>query len=398
MFGRLLRGAPQDEQRAMQVTPWGDWGNSYGTAAGVNVSTDSALQLLTVYGATTLISDTIAMLPRDVFRDLPNGSHEEIATTPRWLEKPNATTDIVEFLTQTLSSLLLEGNAYWAYATDRSFVTNEVRCLNPCVVEPHAESGRVVYYVNGDRYPSPILHIKGVTRPDSLKGLSPVEAARQSIGIGLAVQEFAGNFYKNGTTVSGVIKVPGTLSPDQARDLKENWSRGHGGVANAHLPGVITNGGEWQQISVTPEQAQFLESRKFQAGEIAAQMFLLDPTMLGIPVDTGSSLTYANLEQRGIHLVQFTLMRWIVRLERAISFLLPRPQYLKFNVDALQRADLKTRYDAYRVALGANVPFIEVDEAREKEDLPPMPKSALPMAVPPLAVPSTNGSSVGVNV
>jgi hypothetical protein len=93
-------------------------------------------------------------------------------------------------------------------------------------------------------------------------------------------------------------------------------------------------------------------------------------------------------------------MRWIIRLERAFSFLLPRPQYLKFNVDALQRADLKTRYDAYRVALGANVPFLEVDEAREKEDLPPMPKSAMPvMAVPPLAVPSTNGSSpVGANV
>lgn len=385
------RAEPEPESRALQVTPWGNWGTLYQSSAGIDVNTDSSLALLTVYGASALIADTIATLPRDVFRNRADGSPENV-NSPRWLEQPNSSTDIVEFVTQSMLSLLLDGNAYWAYSLDNSFVTTSLRCLDPSVITVRDDGNGPVYFLNGSQYRGRLLHVKGITRPGQLKGLSPVEAARQSIGVGLAAQEFAGNFYKNGTTVSGVIQTPGPLTVDGARRLKDNWSRAHGGVGNAHLPGVLDNGATWQQVSVTPEQAQFLESREYQAAEICAQMFLLDPSMLGIAINRGQNLTYANLEQRGIHLVQFTLMRWIIRLERAFTFLLPKPQYMKFNVNALMRADLLTRYQAYRIA-NPTAPFLEVDEIREKEDLPPMPE---PIAAPTLVVPSTNGTTMPV--
>jgi HK97 family phage portal protein len=412
MLANLLRRGPeQAEKRASQVLAWGPWGESLGASTGVQVSTESALQLLTVYGCVTLISDTIATLPRDVFRTNSSGVNEEV-NKPKWLEQPNPRTDIIEFLTQTLSSLLLDGNAYWAYATDLNLSPTEIHVLDPADVVVKVEKQRdlnsgalanaVVYYVKGQRFRGKLLHIKGIVRPGQLKGLSPIEAARQSIGLGLAAQQFAGTFYANGVTMSGYVTTPGELTKDQARDLRDNISRDHGGLHNAHLPGVLTNGATWTSSSVTPEQAQFLETRQFQAAEIAAQMFLLDPSMLGIASagTRGQNLTYANLEQRGIHLVQFTLLRWIIRLERAFDFLLPNPQYMKFNVSALERADLMTRYQAYRIA-NPTAAWLTDDEIRDFEDLGPMPASAIPPVQPvtvPLVAPAPNGKKpVGAN-
>lgn len=367
------------EERALQVMPWGPWNSTGSMVGGVTVNPDNALQLLTVYGCVNLIADTIATLPRDVYRNGTNGTAEEVTNVPRWLDQPNPQTDIIDFLAQTLTSLLLDGNAYWAYGVDKNFLPTELHVLNPANVDvrgsdPNSPNPAApTYWVNGVQFKGRLLHIKGITRPGALKGLSPVESARQSIGIGLAAQQFAASFYENGTILSGVIETPGAITTDQAREMKTNWSRDHAGPQNAHQPGVLTNGATWKQLSVTPEQAQFLESRQFQASEISAQLFLLDPSMLGISSagSRGQNLTYANLEQRGIHLVQFTLMRWIIRLERAFTFLLPKPQYFKLNVDALQRADLKTRYEAYRIALGPNQPFLAVNEPRRLEDLPP---------------------------
>jgi HK97 family phage portal protein len=292
----------------MQVLPWGPWHGTNASAAGVNVSSESAFQLLTVYGCVSLIADTIAALPRDVYRKTNDVPVEVPA--PKWLEQPNDRSDFAEFLTQVLVSLLLDGNAYVVWGYDRSFVTNMVDVLDPCNVDVRVDDGQVVYYVNGVPFAGKLKHVKAIIQPGALKGLSPLEAARQSIGLGLAAQEFGGRFYSNGAQMSGVIKTPGEVNATQAREIGEAFARDHAGLANAWKPGVLFGGADWQQISVTPEQAQFLEQRKYQAAEIAAQMFLVDPSLLGIPV-AGTSLTYSNLEQRGIHLVQFTLLRWI---------------------------------------------------------------------------------------
>ncbi len=370
LFGR------RDETRAMQVTPWGYWGGNGGpVAAGVTVNNDTALNLLTVYGCVQLIADTIATLPLDVYRKSLDGPVS--LTTPRFLEQPNQYADRTQFLTQILTSLLLDGNAY---VLGVPFVSapETLDIVHPDEVQIREEDGRNVYYLKGHRWthPESLLHIRGITLPGQVKGMSPVEAARQALGLGLAAQEFGARFFGSGQNLSGVIEVPGDMSPDQAAVVRQKWSRDHSGLRNAHEPGVLTGGATWKPISVTPAQAQFLESRRFSATEIAAQLFLVDPTLLGIS-NSGQSLTYANLEQRGIHLAQYTLMRWIVRLERAFTMMLPRPQYVKFNVNGLQRADLKTRYEAYSIGLGG-APFLVPDEPRSKEDLGPMPATAPP--------------------
>src|SRR6185369_6215938 len=218
------------------------------------------------------------------------------------------------------------------------------------------------------------------------RGLSPIEAARQSISIGLEAQDFAARFYNNGAHLSGVITSPRDFTREQARDLLDKFGRDHSG-ANAHKPGLLDGGAEWQPLSVSPAEAQFLESRKYQAAEIAGQMFLLDPTMLGIEINS-RNLTYANLEQRGIHFVTFTLLRWLVRLEEFLTDLLPAPQYMKFNVAGLMRADLKTRYEAHQIALGgpqgSGKAWLTIEEVRDIEDLGPVPPELENQDVPPV--------------
>jgi HK97 family phage portal protein len=180
-----------------------------------------------------------------------------------------------------------------------------------------------------------------------------------------------------------VIKAPGDPSDDQLRTIRDNWVRVHGN--GSHLPAVITGGADVSTLTIAPEHAQFLETRSFSAAEIAAGLYRVNPTWLGIQ-QSGSALTYTNIEQRGIDLVRWTLMPWMKRLERGISALLPRPQYMKFNADEFMRADLKGRYDAYQV--GINSKFLLPDEVRALEDLPPLPdgqgaKFAAPPAVAP---------------
>lgn len=393
MLGSLWRRDTTAEQRAMQVLPFGDWGHQATSASGVNVNNDSALNLLTVYGCVSLISDTIATLPRDIFRKDAAGQPQPV-NVPRWIDQPNADNDAIEFITQSLVSLLLDGNCYWAYRIDSTQgIPAEIIVLNPADVTIQtapAQPGQLpprVYLVKGQPYFGRLLHIKGAMRPGMNRGISPVESARQSIGIGLASAEFAARFYANGTTVSGVIQTPGEMTPEQATILKQKWGREHGGLHHAHEPGVLTNGATWNAISVTPEQAQFLATRQFQAAEICAQMFHIDPSFLGLTAQgPGGSITYANLEQRGIHLVQFTLLKWIIRLERAYTFLLPKPQYMKFNVEGLQRADLKTRYESYRIGTGG-APWMTENEVRDLEDLPPLPHPLATTA--PLPPPKT---------
>jgi len=374
---------PKVEQRAGQVTPWGDWGTSYGTGTGVSVNADSSLGLPAVYGCVQLIADTIAMLPKDVYREDADGTKTELAS-PLWLEQPNENDDSVDFITQTLTSLLLEGNAYWAYGANLNKQPTEMYVLDPTTVDVRARArngrdpfaygnGRVVeYFVNGALFAGNLIHIKAISRPGALKGVSPLEAARQALGLGIAAEQYAASFFANGTVLSGILSTDADLTEDQAKGLAQAWQNAHGGPYNAHKIGVLDQGAKFESVSVTPEQAEFLDSRKYSAAAVCSQIFLVDPTWFGLSMG-GQSLTYQNLEQRSTATVTYTLMRWVNRLERAYYKLLPRPQYVKFNLDALKRADLKARMESYRIGLGATQPFLTVNEVRELEDLPPVP-------------------------
>jgi HK97 family phage portal protein len=387
-----------------QVWPWGDAG--WNGNQGYPTSERSAFQLLAYYGGSQLIADTIATLPKHVYRPSAGGPLEVLS--PPWLEQPNENTDYVEFCGQHVLSWLGNGTSFTTWNINKAFGPSELYCLDPCAVDlktndPYGESSRsVVPYVSGQPYRGRMKVVKGLTWPGEVRGLNPIAHAARAIGLGVASERFAQDFFDNGAHLSGVIELDGDLTQEQATKLKANWMRKHSGLGKSHTPGVLDNGATWKQTSVSPSEAQFLEARGYSDAQIAGQLLLLDPTMLGIAVNS-NSMTYANLEQRGIHLVQFTLMRWIIRWERLMTSLLPANNYLKLNVSALERADLKTRFEAYRIA-NPTAPWIATSEIRNLEELGPTPGDLQTqidkMTAPPVApvVPPQQNHHVVVNV
>lgn len=367
----MLASLFPSERRAIQATAWGAWPGDNGGAtwSGASVDTRSSLQLITVYGCNRFICEGISTLPIDTFRKLSDGTG--IATPmPRWLEEPAADLDPIAWLTQVLSSLLLAGNAY-LFMDYKDGQLASLIPLDPSKVGVRRERGRKVFNVVAETFDmNRVLHIPGVMFPGSDVGLSPVEAARQAIGMGMAAQEFGARFFGQGGTLGGVIEDPNPLDPQKAREMARIWANLHHGKDKAHLPGVLQGGAAWKSTGVTNEQSQFLETRGFTASEIAGQMFMLDPTEMGLPALPGSNLTYANLEQRNARKVQVTFLPWLVRLENAFSALMMRPRYMKFNVNGLLRGDQKTRYESYQI--GLNSKFLVPNEARAWEDLPPL--------------------------
>lgn len=372
---------------AIQSTPWGDWSDSGTTWAGANVSAQSSLRLLTVYGCNRFICDGISTLPVDTFRKSPGGRAAPL-TNSGILEEPAADLDFISWATQFLTSLLLGGDFFGLRVWRDSFVS-QVIPLDPTKVQPYRAGGRKRFQINGQEYSTlDIMHVPAIMWPGTERGLSPVEYARQGIGMGLAAQEYGARFFDQDSTPGGVIEVPGELLPEKATEMARGWSKKHGGKSKSNLPGVLQGGATWKQTSVTNEQAQFLETRKFTASEIAAQMFLIDPPEMGLPVE-GTSLTYTNQEERSTRKVQVTFLPWLVRIEKALSSLIPRGQYVKLNVDALLRGDMKSRFESY--GIGIDKQFMVPNQARDLEDWEPLPGGD--SVVPKTPAPAPPGGS-----
>ena len=388
-----------------QASDWGDWGDGGSAWAGPKVSVSSSLQLLAVYGCNRFICEGISTLPTDVFREA--GGVRSAVSKPEWLARPTVDLDFVAWCTQVLTSLLLTGNAFVHVRRDGVRVLDATP-LDPGSVSVSRERGAKTYRRNGAVIPAnEIVHVPGVMFPGADVGLSPVEAARQTIGAGAAVEEFAAKFFSQGANLGGVIEDPGPVDPKKAKETARIWARLHSGNRKAHLPGVLQGGAVWKPTGVTNEQAQFLETRQFTAAMIAAHIFLIDPGELGMAVSTSSNVTYQNLQQRNARKVQVTFLPWITRLEAAITRMLPRPQYFKFNVNGLLRGDPKTQYEMYEVASRINTaaaglgepPLLTTAEMRALEDLVPftgdIPKTAASSA--PVVVSSDEAKSLHVH-
>ncbi len=376
VLGALTRSRPSN---AVQATPWGDWGDSSPAAhSGSTVTTSTSLQLLTVYGCTRFIGDGISTLPIDTFAAGPDKVAHE-TEPPQWITNPTPDLDRIAWGGQVLTSLLLGGDAFLFKVYVRNVLV-ELIPLDPGAVTVFRKGGRKWYRVNGVEVDGfNILHIPAIMYPGAERGLSPVDAARQSIGVGMAAKEFGGRFFGQGTTLSGVIEVPADVPPEKTAEMARAWARKHGGKSKSNLPGVLVGGAQWKPTQLSNEQSQFLQTQGFTASEIAGQMFLIDPSEMGLPVE-GKSLTYANLTERNERRVQVTFLPWIVRLELALSSLLPKGEYVKINTDGLLRGSTKTRWDTYKI--GVDLGALEVGEVRALEDLPPLPDK--PTAPPSL--------------
>jgi HK97 family phage portal protein len=349
---------PQRE-RSISGTPWqhpdsgwGIWPGDGGGAtwSGVTVNESSATQLLAVYGSASFISDQISGLPVDIL-DAPR---------PDWVDNPSEGVDRIAFIGQNVWSLLLSGGAYVGVVRGGGRIV-AVESLDPGKCDRKMINGRPVNLVNGMVPPFEVVYIPLRMRPGDLVGMSPVEWCRQTIGLGLAATRYGAQFFDGEGNMPGVIESPNAMEPATIKSLAQQWraKRQKGGRG---LPGVLPGGATWKPTGVTNEQAQFLATRQYTAAEIAGQMFLLDPSDLGIATVQGSNMTYANLQQRNERRMQVALMPLIRRLESKMSELIPGGAY-RFDVDAHLRGNTRTSYETLAVATDAGI--MTQDEARE---------------------------------
>lgn len=362
----LLQSSPTEERYA------GDnWDIPWGSPQGGTVNEVTAYNLSGVWACQTLIADAIATMPVDPYRKT-NGVAEEISR-PKWLDYPNPDDTKVDYDTQRILSLLGWGRATsFLYRTDGSAggIVGR-RVLDPWTVQVRKVNGMREFFVDGVHIPAQnIQHIDGYKKPGDVVGMSVVMNARAGLSESQAAQDLAQNLYENGLNTSGVVEVPqmpADVSASTIERIADQVRRWYGGSKNAGKPMILTGGTTWKPMSVTPADAQFLETRKFQLNEIA-RWFRVPPHMIG---DVEKSTSWGTgIEQQALGFVRFTLMPWIIRLEQADSALLPRPQYVKYNINALVRADLKTRFEAYQIARMGG--WASANDVRRYEDDAPI--------------------------
>ncbi|MEU8311679.1 phage portal protein [Micromonospora sp. NPDC005223] len=351
------------------------------------MSQETALSLSAVYTCVSLIADAVSALPVDAVRTV--GDTRKPVTGPVWLSQPNPFDTPFDFWQKVMTSLLTDGNAFVRVFRGGNGKVVAVLPLDPRTVRVElTEDGSGVLYRVADVTLTgrDVIHVKGFATANSLRGLSPLENARQTIGAGLATEEYAARFFSQGATVSGVVEHPGNPKPDEVAMMARMLRKSHKGVKQSHGIGILTGGATWKQISVTPEQAQFLETQRFNrlaiAGVFRVPAYMLDPT-------TASSWGSGVEEQHNWFVTQ-TLMPWLVRIEQAFSALLPAGQGLRFNVNARMRVKTVERYEAYRTGIEAG--FLSVDEVRALEDREPLPDGKGSTFAQPLHIPPTGES------
>ena len=383
VFGKLFkaRDKPQDALNGSGYSFM--FGRS---AAGQAVNERSAMQMSAVYACVRILAESIASLPLHFYQYNDAGGKEKAVNHPLyWLlhDEPNPEMSSFSFRETLMTHLLLWGNAYAQIIRNGR---GEVIALYPLMPDrmtvDRDARGRIYYeYARSDSdantlgkkstvilSPEDVFHIPGLGF-DGLVGYSPIAMAKQAIGMGLACDEYGAAFYQNGAQPGGVLEHPNVLK--DPKRVRESWNAIYQGSKNAHRIAVLEEGMTYKPITISPEQAQFLETRKFQIDEIA-RIFRVPPHMIG---DLEKS-SFSNIEQQSLEFVKYTLAPWISRWEQAIqrSLLLmsERTRYFaRFNVEGLLRGDYQSRMNGYAVARQNG--WMSANDIRELESLDMIP-------------------------
>lgn len=351
------------------------------TTSGKQVNERSAMQMTAVYSCVRILSEAIASLPLHFYVYNEKGSKEKAIQHPLYYllhDEPNPEMTSFVFRETLMTHLLLWGNAYAQVIRNGKGEVLALYPLMPDRMTVNRDNQGKLYYeylVSQDEginrsenrvvlYPDEILHIPGLGF-DGLVGYSPIAMAKNAIGLAIAAEEYGSKFYANGAAPSGVLEHPGTLKdPTRVRD---SWTQTFGGSSNAHKVAVLEEGMKYSPISISPTEAQFLETRKFQIDEIA-RIFRVPPHMVG---DLEKS-SFSNIEQQSLEFVKYTLDPWITRWEQNMARALLSPSekgnyFIKFNVDGLLRGDYQSRMDGYAIARQNG--WMSANDIRELENL-----------------------------
>lgn len=375
---RKSRDAPKVEDRTVGSSFTFFMGNS---SSGKSVTERSAMQMTAVYACVRILSEAVAGLPLHFYRYKEDGSKERAIDSNLYHllhDEPNPEMSSFVFRETLMTHLLLWGNAYAQIIRNGK---GEVIALYPLMpnkmLVDRDENGKLYYtYTRSDceantmkgtsvvLEPKDVLHIPGLGF-DGLVGYSPIAMAKNAIGLAIATEEFGSKFFANGAAPSGVLEHPGTIK-DPTR-VREAWQSQFGGSGNSGKVAVLEEGMKYTPISISPEQAQFLETRKFQINEIA-RIFRVPPHMVG---DLEKS-SFSNIEQQSLEFVKYTLDPWVVRWEQSLSRSLlsedeKKQYFFKFNLEGLLRGDYQSRMNGYAIARQNG--WMSANDIRELEDL-----------------------------
>lgn len=347
------------------------------TTSGKTVNERTAMQTTAVYACVRILSETIASLPLHIYKYSDKGKEKAIDHKLYYLihDEPNPEMTSFVFRETLMSHLLLYGNAYAQIIRDgRGQVVAIYPLLPDRMRVDRNTSGDLYYEYHSDKGVfilgrDDVLHVPGLGF-DGLIGFSPIAMAKNAIGMAIATEEYGASFFANGANPGGVLEHPGIVKdPSKIRD---SWNQVYQGSSNAHRIAVLEEGMKFQQIGIPPEQAQFLETRKFQINEIA-RLFRIPPHMVG---DLEKS-SFSNIEQQSLEFVKYTLDPWVIRWEMAMqkALLLPsekKAHFIKFNVDGLLRGDYQSRMAGY--SIGRQNGWLSANDIRELENMNPISK------------------------
>ncbi|MFI6861780.1 phage portal protein [Streptomyces sp. NPDC050421] len=349
--------------RAITSLPWshGGPGNSG------EVSASRALSLIPVFACVRLIADNVASLPLQLFERSGQDRHP-MNYTPELFQHPDVQGDLFTWLHKCVLSMSLRGNAYGLVTQwDPMGFPTMVEWLNPDDVwVDELDPVQPKYYWQG-RFvpPDQILHIPWVVLPGKVVGLSPVALFAQTIGAGLMVTEYGRSWFTNGGTPPAVLKnSQKTVAPDESEEISNRLAS----RMRSRKPLVIGSDWDFEALKVSPEESQFIESMRLNASQIAA-IYGVPPEKVG--GESGGSLTYSTVEMNSLDLINTTLRPWLVRLEGALTNLMPGRNFVRFNVDAMLRTSILDRYTAHGKALEQG--WRNLDEVRAIEDESPLP-------------------------
>ena len=356
------------------------------TTSGKNVNEMTALQTTAVYACVRILAEAIASLPIHVYKHTDEGKEQDVNHQLYYLlhDEPNPDMTSFVFRETLMSHLLIWGNAYAQIIRDGR---GQVLALYPLLPDrmtvKRDDKGELYYVYQRSEEDNPnfkdkgniilkkseVLHVPGLGF-DGLIGYSPIAMAKNAVGMTLATEEYGASFFANGANPGGVLEHPGILKdPSKVRD---SWNQVYQGINNSHKVAVLEEGMSYKTIGIPPNEAQFLETRKFQINEIA-RLYRIPPHMVG---DLEKS-SFSNIEQQSLEFVKYTLDPWVVRFEQAFqkALLLPdekKTYFIKFNVDGLLRGDYQSRMNGY--AIGRQNGWLSTNDIRRLEDMNPLSK------------------------
>ena len=344
--------------------------------AGKNVTARSAIQVSAVYACVRVIAETIASLPLAVYEDTKEGSHKADNHPLYRLLHDEPNTEMTSFVWRetVLTHLLLWGNSYSQIIRNGK---NQVVGLYPLLPDQmdvdRDEKGRLVYTYTTTKgsqivlKPEDVLHIPGLGF-DGIVGYSPIAVEKNAISLGIAAEEFGSKFFSNGARPSGILTHPNTVK--DPKKLREAWNSAYGGSTNSGKVAVIEENMHFEAISIPNNEAQFLETRKFQVEEIC-RIYRVPPHLIG---DLSRS-TFSNIEHQSIDFATHTIRPWLVRIEQAMNRALLSENekgrfYVQFNIDGLMRGDYKSRMEGYAIARQNG--WMSANDIRALENMNPL--------------------------